>query len=66
MPVLIKHCLTCMMHIQIFMSPQGECLEIEIDGHAYPCVPEVMRETGCFDDDGSTLLCDADWIWIST
>ena len=57
-------CVLCLLNVQIFINAQGECLDIVADGNHYPCIKEVMIDTGCYDGEGNTELCNAQWIQI--
>ena len=59
-------CLFCTLPVMSILTHNGECVEIWINNHRYPCTDDVKAETGCWDDNGQTQLCDADWIEIST
>ena len=57
-------CVLCLLNVQIFINAQGECLDIVADGNHYPCTQEVVIDTGCYDEEGNTELCNAQWIQI--
>lgn len=55
-------CTLCLLTIRIFITSDGECLRIETNNNVYPCTDEVKVDTGCWNEDGETLLCGASWI----
>lgn len=57
-------CALCLLSVQIFTSPEGECLRIEVNSNSYPCTDEVKADTGCWDEEGNTQLCGASWIAV--
>lgn len=60
-------CILCLFRIEIYINRDtGECLdilEVASDRH-HPCTDENKRDTGCWDEDGNTQLCDAKWIEV--
>lgn len=40
----------------------GRCVAVCEDGQAGPCFDGGHSVTPCFEDDGTTALCDAEWI----
>lgn len=57
-------CFLCLLNIQIFINADGECLDVVADGIHYPCTESVKIDTVCWDSDGDTQLCSAQWIQI--
>lgn len=55
-------CTLCLLNIQIFVTPGGECVEIRTDdGSSFPCTDYIKQDTGCFDEEGNGQLCGASW-----
>lgn len=55
-------CTLCFLNLQIFVAPDGECIEIRTnDGASFPCTDYIKQDTGCFDEKGNTQLCGASW-----
>lgn len=57
-------CILCTLPLTIYLSPDGECICIETDHADYPCTPETMQDSGCWDEDGHTQLCGARWVEV--
>ncbi len=57
-------CILCLMALQIFVTPDGACVEIRTPDGTYPCTDEIKRDTGCWDENMDTQLCAASWIQI--
>jgi hypothetical protein len=57
-------CILCTLLLQILVTSDGECIEIRTRDAVYPCTAEVMQDSGCWDEDGHTLLCGASWIEV--
>ena len=44
------------------ITHDGRCEAVCHDGHAGPCFDGGASLTPCFDDDGSSSMCDAEWV----
>ncbi len=62
--LLVTVCSLCLLNITIFVTPDGECIEIHTKDSIYPCTDEIKRDTGCWDENGETELCGASWIQV--
>lgn len=54
-------CTLCLLNIKIFITPEGECVEIRENDNIYPCTDYIKQDTGCWDEEGNTELCGASW-----
>lgn len=58
-------CLLCTVNLWIVVDSEGKCIQIRDEQSTYPCTPFVMMDTGCWDSEGNTELCNASWEQIS-
>lgn len=61
---MISTCALCLLSLLIYVSPDGTCVAIveRASGVVHPCSEEIMRDTGCWDDEGRGQLCGASWV----
>jgi len=61
--IAIKYllCTLCLLNIKIFITPEGECVEIRANNSVYPCTDFIKIDTGCWDENQETQLCGASW-----
>ena len=52
----------CPQEGEAVVVDQGRCVAVCKDGQAVPCFDGGHSVTPCFEDDGTTALCDAEWI----
>lgn len=58
-------CLLCTVNLWIIIDNEGKCIEIRTNDNTFPCTKEIMIDTGCWDNDGNSELCNASWEQIS-
>lgn len=58
-------CMLCTVNLWIIIDSEGKCIEIRDEQNTYPCTEFVMIDTGCWDENGDTQLCSAQWEQIS-
>jgi hypothetical protein len=54
----------CTVNLWIAIDSDGNCVEIRDEQTTYPCTDAVKLDTGCWDENGETQLCSAQWIEI--
>lgn len=54
-------CMLCTVNLWIVIDSDGNCVEIRDEQTAYPCAEAVKLDTGCWDENGETQLCAAQW-----
>lgn len=58
-------CMLCTVNLWIVIDSEGKCIEIRDEQSTYPCTEFIMIDTGCWDENGETQLCSAQWEQIS-
>jgi hypothetical protein len=58
---LILTCMLCAVNLWIVIDSDGNCVEIRDEQTTYPCTDAVKLDTGCWDENGETQLCSAQW-----
>lgn len=57
-------CMLCALDLTIYTTADGECVRIETHYADYPCTPETMQDSGCWDEAGQSQLCGARWVEV--
>lgn len=51
----------CTVNLWIIIDSDGNCVEIRDEQTTYPCTDAVKLDTGCWNENGETQLCSAQW-----